>query len=618
LFLRKLYRVTYKNYSDYFSPTLNTHLSVRTKTRAYMATDDNPRQALSRSFNTSETDQLKRFACDDPQLDNFKPNHASRNPKISSAAAALPVAVQLEAQSQAFHVRLASSASTNTQSPSVISVCSPTSSSVSSSPSDAKVPVQPAHYALPVQSDCQPVTQRQVEHSLPTPAKLPSNSHKFGDRRTFMPYTYTVASAVSSHTPRSPPSRGPLPASSSLLQPTVAQAVFPTPFPSNGNMFASVYPYQWPYSLGAIPVTAWPAPYASYRIPLPAVPMDQRFPSSLLPYNMDPAAFPNPFYNPMAPLNYGFSNFSPANAFSLQAQRAAHQNFALATVTPRSHTEDPSGALRPDPAYISTGVPEQPKQRPRKSFKPNEDADQDDNNSIPPAGITLNFAAAANNPPGSPDDESTSNDDAATHNKIDRVASKLKRRHASLREADLEDPADPAPQRFKTLIDAVQRQKEVAEAASPVREKRQRRKKPRDPSKGPKLPLSGYLFYVSEQRQMMAKTEEYAEHTFTEVARIIGERWKNLSKQERKPYEAKADLDKARYEREKYQFLFRATAHPAANSNFGGTPENTSDLGSLSSLPLSTSSMSSKAATVTAKAASDEEPPEAQDSIDGR
>jgi len=272
-------------------------------------------------------------------------------------------------------------------------------------------------------------------------------------------------------------------------------------------------------------------------------------------------------------------------------------NFA-GFVTPRSNISAASAVRTP---YVSSGSQEQRQRTGGKSSRMivNDDADQDDNNSVPPAGTTPNFAASntilIRDPLQPPDDESTSNDDAAGHNKTERRSNKkLKRRHSSVREptvdSDVDDPvADPedaAPQRFKTLIDAVQSQ-EVA-ATAPLLQKRQRRKKPRDPSKGPKLPLSGYLFYVSEQRQMMAKYEEYAEHTFTEMARIIGERWKNLSKQERKPYEEKADMDKARYEREKCQFLLRAT-NANSSLNFGTTSEAAPNFGTpLHSPPRAT------------------------------
>ena len=39
--------------------------------------------------------------------------------------------------------------------------------------------------------------------------------------------------------------------------------------------------------------------------------------------------------------------------------------------------------------------------------------------------------------------------------------------------------------------------------------------------------------------------------SFTDVSRILGEKWKRLSKEEREPYEAKAKVDRKRYDDEK-------------------------------------------------------------------
>jgi len=283
-----------------------------------MATDDNP--PLSRSLSTSDPDNLRlnRENSKVIELPNRAPQDASLI-RATSSTVNLSAIVNPPAQ-QPHVVHASSAAPTNTESPSLISVCSPISSSRSkvssnSSQGDAKVPGQePGRYSLPVQSQVH-------AKSAESHAKLPSN--KFGDGRAFLP-AYTIGSAAP-YTPRSPPPRGPFNAAGSSLhaQPTLAQ-VF-QPFPPNGNVFANVNPYQWSYPLGAMPVTTWPPPYAaSYRFPLSAVQLDQRFPSSLLPgaYNVDPS-FPNMFYNPIVPFAYGFNSLSsPANALSLHAQRA--------------------------------------------------------------------------------------------------------------------------------------------------------------------------------------------------------------------------------------------------------------------------------------------------------
>jgi hypothetical protein len=44
-------------------------------------------------------------------------------------------------------------------------------------------------------------------------------------------------------------------------------------------------------------------------------------------------------------------------------------------------------------------------------------------------------------------------------------------------------------------------------------------------------------------------------HRFTgQVGKVLGERWKALSETQRKPYAAKADADKIRYEEEKANY----------------------------------------------------------------
>eukprot|EP00954_Amorphochlora_amoebiformis_P024380 1365980-Amorphochlora_amoeboformis.AAC.3 len=73
----------------------------------------------------------------------------------------------------------------------------------------------------------------------------------------------------------------------------------------------------------------------------------------------------------------------------------------------------------------------------------------------------------------------------------------------------------------------------------------------KDPS-APKNPLSAYLFFVVKQRSDMSPSD--SELSFSEMAKKIGRKWREMSKDEKAPYVQLADYDKKRYEREKEQY----------------------------------------------------------------
>eukprot|EP00475_Leptophrys_vorax_P000194 TRINITY_DN1011_c0_g1_i1.p2 TRINITY_DN1011_c0_g1~~TRINITY_DN1011_c0_g1_i1.p2 ORF type:complete len:407 (-),score=82.37 TRINITY_DN1011_c0_g1_i1:1702-2922(-) len=90
------------------------------------------------------------------------------------------------------------------------------------------------------------------------------------------------------------------------------------------------------------------------------------------------------------------------------------------------------------------------------------------------------------------------------------------------------------------------------------------KKKRKDPS-APKNPLSAYLFFVTEQRSQLAqqthsgnKPEEGSapgsSPSFSEVAKELGQRWKSMTEEQRRPYTEMAKKDKERYEAEKLAF----------------------------------------------------------------
>lgn len=67
----------------------------------------------------------------------------------------------------------------------------------------------------------------------------------------------------------------------------------------------------------------------------------------------------------------------------------------------------------------------------------------------------------------------------------------------------------------------------------------------KDPS-APRRPMSAFLFYSMGKRQQIKK--ENPEMKNTEVSRVLGEMWRNLTDEERRPF-----VDKEKSEREKYK-----------------------------------------------------------------
>lgn len=82
------------------------------------------------------------------------------------------------------------------------------------------------------------------------------------------------------------------------------------------------------------------------------------------------------------------------------------------------------------------------------------------------------------------------------------------------------------------------------------RKKTQRKKK--DPN-APKRALSAYMFFANENRDIVRA--ENPGITFGQVGRILGEKWKALTEEEKVPYETKAEADKKRYESEKELYI---------------------------------------------------------------
>ncbi|KAI4351361.1 hypothetical protein L6164_005734 [Bauhinia variegata] len=77
--------------------------------------------------------------------------------------------------------------------------------------------------------------------------------------------------------------------------------------------------------------------------------------------------------------------------------------------------------------------------------------------------------------------------------------------------------------------------------------KKKKQKKKKDPN-APKRALSGFMFFSQMERENVKKTNPGI--SFTEVGKVLGEKWKKMSAEEKEPHEAKARADKKRYKDE--------------------------------------------------------------------
>lgn len=85
-------------------------------------------------------------------------------------------------------------------------------------------------------------------------------------------------------------------------------------------------------------------------------------------------------------------------------------------------------------------------------------------------------------------------------------------------------------------------------------ERKRATRKKKDPN-APKRSLSAYMFFANENRDIVRA--ENPGISFGQVGKLLGEKWKALSSDEKVPYENKADTDKKRYEKEKAEYAKR-------------------------------------------------------------
>lgn len=82
-------------------------------------------------------------------------------------------------------------------------------------------------------------------------------------------------------------------------------------------------------------------------------------------------------------------------------------------------------------------------------------------------------------------------------------------------------------------------------------ERKKASRKKKDPD-APKRSLSAYMFFANENRDIVRA--ENLGISFGQVGKLLGEKWKALTPEDKTPYENKAEADKKRYEKEKAEY----------------------------------------------------------------
>ncbi|KEQ74067.1 high mobility group box, partial [Aureobasidium namibiae CBS 147.97] len=73
-----------------------------------------------------------------------------------------------------------------------------------------------------------------------------------------------------------------------------------------------------------------------------------------------------------------------------------------------------------------------------------------------------------------------------------------------------------------------------------------------DPN-APKRGLSAFMFFANEARENVR--EENPGIKSDDVGKIVGEKWKSFSEEQKAPFEAKAAVEKKRYEEDKAAYI---------------------------------------------------------------
>ncbi|PHT57082.1 FACT complex subunit SSRP1 [Capsicum baccatum] len=103
-----------------------------------------------------------------------------------------------------------------------------------------------------------------------------------------------------------------------------------------------------------------------------------------------------------------------------------------------------------------------------------------------------------------------------------------------------EKPAKKKPKKDATVSKPSSSRKKADDDGS----KKKKPKKKKDPN-APKRAISAFMFFSQNERENVKKSNPGI--SFTEVGKVLGERWNKLSAEEKEPFEAMAKADKKRY-----------------------------------------------------------------------
>ena len=134
-------------------------------------------------------------------------------------------------------------------------------------------------------------------------------------------------------------------------------------------------------------------------------------------------------------------------------------------------------------------------------------------------------------------------------------AAKKAEKDAEKEKKKAEKVRDPWPSLFSvslSLLRVVAGSVVQEEEKAKKRAEKQAEKEAKEKAKGPKRAVSSYMFYSSDVRPQFK--EEYPDAQLGDLSKLMGAKWKTLSKEEKSPYEKSAKEDKVRYEKEKKEW----------------------------------------------------------------
>ncbi|XP_021808798.1 FACT complex subunit SSRP1 isoform X1 [Prunus avium] len=114
-------------------------------------------------------------------------------------------------------------------------------------------------------------------------------------------------------------------------------------------------------------------------------------------------------------------------------------------------------------------------------------------------------------------------------------------------EKEFQKPAKKEPKREPSTSKVSSSKKQKSKDGGEDGAKKKKQKKKKDPN-APKRAMSGFMFFSQMERENVKKSNPGI--AFTDVGRVLGDKWKKMSAEEKEPYEAKARQDKLRYKDE--------------------------------------------------------------------